>query len=116
ELADLQARHHAARGALRERAWVRGVRDSIQPIIASGSRVALIDAVAASLPQDAFLEELQLDAGQIRLIGRAKDPALLTAQLTSGGMLQEVRLVNRQAGQAGEADRFEILAKPKGAP
>lgn len=81
---------------------------------AEASAMLLIDRVAASLPDDSHLRELQIGPRTIRLAGRSRDAGRLIGILEASG-LANVRFSAPVTREEDDIDSFEIVAD-RGAP
>lgn len=87
-----------------ERAWVRKET--------SISTVFLLESLSQSLPDGAYLTELQLEADKLRVIGLADDAPPLIGALETSGQLSEVRFsAPTTRGPDGRLFRFSIEAQ-----
>jgi general secretion pathway protein L len=82
--------------------------------------VAVLDDLSRRLPEDTFLERLQIENGEIQLQGQAKEAAKLIALLGSSACLGDPRLQGQiQPDARTGKERFQITADAKpcnGAP
>ena len=82
--------------------------------------VAVLDDLSRRLPEDTFLERLQIENGEIQLQGQAKEAAKLIALLGSSVCLGDPRLQGQiQPDPRTGKERFQITADAKpcnGAP
>ena len=76
--------------------------------------VAVLDDLSRRLPEDTFLERLQIENGEIQLQGQAKDAAKLIALLGSSVCLGDPRLQGQiQPDARTGKERFQITADAK---
>ncbi len=82
--------------------------------------VAVLDDLSRRLPEDTFLERLQIENGEIQLQGQAKEAAKLISLLSSSACLGDPRLQGQiQPDARTGKERFQITADAKpcnGAP
>ncbi len=82
--------------------------------------VAVLDDLSRRLPEDTFLERLQIENGEIQLQGQAKEAAKLISLLGSSACLGDPRLQGQiQPDARTGKERFQITADAKpcnGAP
>ena len=75
---------------------------------------ALLDDLTRRLPEDTYLERLQLENGQVQLQGQAKEAAKLIALLSSSTCLGDPRLQGQiQPDPRTGKERFQITADSK---
>lgn len=87
-----------------ERAWVRKET--------SISAVFLLESLSRILPDDAYLSDLQLEAGKVRIAGLAHDAPPLIAALETSGQLADVRFsAPTTRGPDGRSFHFSIEAQ-----
>jgi general secretion pathway protein L len=76
--------------------------------------VAVLDDLSRRLPEDTFLERLQIENGEIQLQGQAKEAAKLIALLSSSACLGDPRLQGQiQPDARTGKERFQITADAK---
>ena len=76
--------------------------------------VAVLDDLSRRLPEDTFLERLQIENGEIQLQGQAKEAAKLISLLGSSGCLGDPRLQGQiQPDARTGKERFQITADAK---
>jgi general secretion pathway protein L len=75
---------------------------------------ALLDDLTRRLPEDTYLERLQLENGQVQLQGQAKEAAKLIALLSNSACLGDPRLQGQiQPDPRTGKERFQITADSK---
>jgi len=75
---------------------------------------ALLDDLTRRLPEDTYLERLQLENGQVQLQGQAKEAAKLIALLSNSTCLGDPRLQGQiQPDPRTGKERFQITADSK---
>jgi general secretion pathway protein L len=93
----------AASGSPAERAWF--LKET------SGSSVILLEALSRALPDSAYLTEIRLESGTLRIIGLADDAPGLLAPLEQSGHLTGVHFsAPTTRGSDGKSFRFSIEA------
>ncbi|MGF1502957.1 MAG: PilN domain-containing protein, partial [Paracoccaceae bacterium] len=83
-----------------------------------GRGIDIVEALAAALPDDAWLEAVTIEATEVRLRGRAADPAIALRALGASDVFTEARFAAPVMAEAGSAlSRFELLlGRPGRAP
>ena len=77
--------------------------------------VALLDDISKRLPEDTFLERLQIENGEAQLQGQSKEAAKLISLLASSNCLGDPRLQGQiQPDARTGKERFQITADIKG--
>jgi general secretion pathway protein L len=77
----------------------------------SGSSVILLEALSRALPDSAYLTEIRLESGTLRIIGLADDAPGLLAPLEQSGHLTGVHFsAPTTRGSDGKSFRFSIEA------
>jgi len=77
--------------------------------------VALLDDISRRLPEDTFLERLQIENGEAQLQGQSKEAAKLISLLASSNCLGDPRLQGQiQPDARTGKERFQITADVKG--
>lgn len=111
----LERQHAAEEPLLRRMAATRTLRDALAPHLGKAGALATIEDVAYRLGDQSWLDELVLDAGQLRLGGRSADPGRAARELaTSPGLLDvQLEAVNAAAPVDGNA-AFRIVARVRG--
>jgi general secretion pathway protein L len=103
----IQAGHNAASLASlppAERAWA--AKES------SALNVVTIEVLSRALPDSAYLTELHLESGTLRIVGLAVDAPALLAPLEASGSFSNVRLfAPTTRGPDGRLSRFNIEAR-----
>jgi general secretion pathway protein L len=76
--------------------------------------VAVLDDLSRRLPEDTFLERLQIESGEVQLQGQSKEAAKLIAMLGASGCLGNPRLQGQiQPDARTGKERFQIVADVK---
>ncbi|MET0230801.1 MAG: PilN domain-containing protein [Rhodanobacteraceae bacterium] len=76
--------------------------------------VAVLDDLSRRLPEDTFLERLQIENGEVQLQGQSKEAAKLIAMLGASGCLGNPRLQGQiQPDARTSKERFQIVADVK---
>jgi len=76
--------------------------------------VAVLDDLSRRLPEDTFLERLQIENGEVQLQGQSKEAAKLIAMLGASGCLGNPRLQGQiQPDARTGKERFQIVADVK---
>jgi general secretion pathway protein L len=76
--------------------------------------VAVFDDLSRRLPEDTFLERLQIENGEVQLQGQSKEAAKLIAMLGASGCLGNPRLQGQiQPDARTSKERFQIVADVK---
>jgi general secretion pathway protein L len=76
--------------------------------------VALVDDLSRRLPEDTFLERLQIENGEVQLQGQSKEAAKLISLLGSSSCLGDPRLQGQiQPDARTGKERFQIVADIK---
>jgi general secretion pathway protein L len=75
---------------------------------------ALLDDLTRRLPEDTYLERLQIESGQVQLQGQSKEAAKLIAALSNSACLGDPRLQGQiQPDPRTGKERFQITADLK---
>lgn len=112
EIAALSHHKVDALNLLRRRSQLTSIDDAINIERSPMPVTQLLNILGRTLPHSAWLSELHLDGGRIRLIGNATDPTLVAAAIAQAKGLSSVRLeaVTTDAATTQQA-RFEITAE-----
>lgn len=108
-LAQLRARLPGTAGSRAEQARGRdrALIDSKRP---ETSLIVLIDSLAAALPSDTALRELDVDGTKVRLVGRSRDAPALISLLEREPALAQVQFAAPVIRDSENLDDFEIVA------
>jgi len=103
QIQDGQTPSAAASSSPAERAWF--LKET------SGSSVILLEALSRALPDSAYLTEIRLESGTLRIIGLADDAPGLLAPLEQSGHLTGVHFsAPTTRGSDGKSFRFSVEA------
>ncbi len=111
ELADLRA---AARPAMAQAARDQAMLDLLHALAARtasrGRGIDILEALARGLPDDTWLEEVEIDRARVRLRGRTGDPARTLRAVAVGTPFANARFAAPVVTEDGGAlSRFELL-------
>jgi len=117
ELAQILSQRGQFEPLAQRQARVDAMADGALPAAMAVQASAVLDELARFTPTDAWLVELRLDRGQIRAIGRAANPGVVTRSIALSRAFQNVRLdaVNGVAVPDGGAV-FELTATTRSIP
>ncbi len=79
--------------------------------------MTLIEALSRSLPDTAYLDELEIHDSEARIVGKSADPTGLIGTLESTPEFEDVRFAAPTTREDGQTlGTFSIVGKLQGAP
>jgi hypothetical protein len=111
ELAKMEAAHRGLAPLVMRQSKAALLRESLSGVTAAVPVAEVINEVASLIPPDAWLMEMRLDAGRLKVVGRAARPTELPGRFNASKTLQNVRLDAVSAGGGVDAAAvFEMSA------
>src|SRR6185503_2979453 len=117
---DLQTEMDAVRGEIDSARAGMSLSDSRQRLLAQKQDempvVVLIDRLSQAIPSNTYLTELNIENGEVHLVGLTNDAPALLEVLDSSDTLSDVRFAAPTMRDEGaNQDRFEIAGRYKSA-
>lgn len=111
ELARLESQHREFAPLAQRRARLEAIKEGVARTAGGVPASAVLDELARLTPVEAWLQELRLDGGQLKAVGRAGNPTGLSGRFAHSRVIDNVRLeaVNASGGSDGVAG-FELSA------
>ncbi len=81
------------------------------------SMMMLIEALSRTLPDSAYLTELEIDGREARMVGKSDDPTALVTKLEDTAQFEGVHFSAPTTREAGDSlGTFSIIARAQGGP
>jgi general secretion pathway protein L len=79
--------------------------------------MTLLEALSRTLPDSAYLTELEIEGREARMVGKSDDPTALITELEKTPQFEDVRFSAPTTREAGESrGTFSIIARAQGGP
>lgn len=112
EIASLSSRSDESVRLLARQSQARAVRNAIVADVPNSSLTQVLNEISKTLPKSAWLSEVRVEEGKLRLVGSGSDPPAIARSLSTTEGLFGVRLDSVTSGAAGAGlPRFEISAE-----
>lgn len=112
EIDSLSSRSDESVRLFARQAHTKAVRNAIVADMPNRSLTQILNEVSKTLPKSAWLSEMRLEEGRLRLIGNGSDPPAIARSLSATEGLFGVRLDSAASNATGSGlPRFEITAE-----